>query len=173
MCVYERIENAFEQAPVKKAADSVGGEAERTVIEGVRLTALRRIETEGGCVLHALKKSETDFRGFGEAYFSTVSRGIIRGWKRHRRMTLNLVVPVGEVRFVVHDDRPESASFGRFQEVRLSPVGQYRRLTVMPGLWMAFQGLSPGESLLLNLADREHDPAEVDRVSLDTIPFPW
>jgi dTDP-4-dehydrorhamnose 3,5-epimerase len=143
------------------------------VIEGVHLTELRRIRTEGGQVLHALKQSEPDFRGFGEAYFSTVERGAVRGWKRHREMTLNLVVPAGAVRFVIHDDRPGSATRGKFQEVRLSPQENYRRLTVTPGLWLAFQGLDAAGNLLLNLADREHDPAEADRAPLEAFPYPW
>ena len=66
------------------------------------VTPLKRIKTEGGDVMHALKKSDHRYNGFGEVYFSWVKQGAIKAWKCHQRMTLNLVVPMGEVRFIFH-----------------------------------------------------------------------
>ena len=64
-------------------------------IEGVILTPLNKICHPKGDVFHGMKKSDVGFVGFGEAYFSTVNYTEIKGWNRHKRMTLNLVVPVG------------------------------------------------------------------------------
>ena len=59
--------------------------------------------------MKALTAEEADFKGLGEAYFSRVNPGCIRGWKRHNEMTVNVVVPSGHVRFVVaHDSEPGS-----------------------------------------------------------------
>ncbi len=69
-------------------------------LEQIQVTQLKRISVIGGDVLHALKCTDTGFQGFGEAYFSMAEAGAVKAWKLHRRMTLNLVVPVGEVRFV-------------------------------------------------------------------------
>jgi dTDP-4-dehydrorhamnose 3,5-epimerase len=135
------------------------------VIEGVMITPLRRIAHPKGDVLHAMRRSAPGFNGFGEAYFSTVLPHEVKGWKRHRRATLNLVVPVGEVRFVVHDDRGHSASRGEFQEVTLGRR-EYARLTVAPGLWVSFGNLSDESALVLNISDEEHDPAEADNAEL-------
>tara|TARA_Y100001954_G_C15282509_1_gene347412 strand:- start:206 stop:478 length:273 start_codon:yes stop_codon:yes gene_type:complete len=88
-------------------------------------------------------------------------------------MTLNLVVITGLVRFVVHDDRPLSTTFGLTAEYRLGLSENYSRLTIAPGLWMAFQGLGKSTSLLLNLADLVHDPSESDRCELDHFSFDW
>jgi dTDP-4-dehydrorhamnose 3,5-epimerase len=128
---------------------------------------LKRIPNEKGDILHAMKRSERGFRGFGEAYFTTVRHGVTKGWKRHRKMTLNLVVPVGAVRFVVHDDRT-----GEFHDFRLSE-DNYGRLNVPPGLWVAFRGLDEGLNLILNIADLEHDPAEAESVELEKIEYEW
>jgi dTDP-4-dehydrorhamnose 3,5-epimerase len=141
-------------------------------MQGVLLTPLRRITHPKGDVLHAVKRSAPGYVGFGEAYFSIVLPGEVKGWKRHRRVTLNLVVPVGCIRFVLHDDRAASPSHGAFEELRLG-TEQYARLTVPPGLWLAFGGLHPGMSLLLNVADEEHDPAEADNLELDAFPYRW
>ena len=143
------------------------------MIEGVLITPLREIETPGGNVFHAMKAGESGYRGFGEAYFSTMQSGKIKPWKRHNRMTLNLVVPIGKIRFVLYDDRANSPSKNSFAEVVLGNPGHYARLTVPPGLWMAFQGATEGTSWLLNVADLPHDPSEADRLSLDEIPYDW
>ncbi len=136
------------------------------------MTPLRRIAHPRGDVLHALKRSAPGFVGFGEAYFSTMLAGEIKGWKRHRRVTLNLVVPVGKIRFVIHDDRATSPTCGRFDDVTLSP-DNYARLTVAPGLWLAFAGAHAERSLLLNVIEEEHDPAEADNRELAAFAFPW
>ena len=64
----------------------------------ILVTPLQQIEAEGGDVLHAMKQKDAGYDGFGEAYFSWVSAGAIKAWKRHTQMTMNVVVPVGQVR---------------------------------------------------------------------------
>lgn len=139
---------------------------------GVTVTPLRQIETAGGAVYHGLRAGDDGFAGFGEAYFSTVDRGAVKGWKRHRRMVMNLIVPVGGVRFVVHD---EQAGPPRDYAVHdLSPrPGAYARLTVGAGLWLAFTGLEEGVNMILNLASIVHDPGEADRREVDPSAWRW
>ena len=50
-------------------------------IEGCLLTPLKIIPGDSGEVMHALKQPEESFQGFGEAYFSTVEHGSVKGWK--------------------------------------------------------------------------------------------
>ena len=142
------------------------------MIEGVILTPLSIIDTKGGDVLHAMKASDVGFYGFGESYFSTVESKAIKGWKLHREMVLNLVVPVGSVRFVVFDERENSKTMGQFSEIMLSR-DNYGRLTIPPKLWVGFQGLDEQESLLLNIASISHDPDEVERRALKEIDYSW
>ena len=140
------------------------------MIKDVLITKLDVIDTPGGNVMHAMKESNVGYSGFGEAYFSQVDRGTIKAWKRHKKMTLNLVVPVGEIRFVLFDDREVSNT--QFQEVIISR-DNYCRLTVPPMIWMGFQGLLYDESTLLNIADIEHNPNEFDRINIEDIEFNW
>ena len=141
-------------------------------MEGVLLTPLKQIYHPKGDIFHGMKKSDPGFTDFGEAYFSTVYPGEVKPWKKHLRMTLNLVVPVGKIRFVMHDDRPDSSSKGQTFSVEIGS-DNYQRLTVSPGIWMAFEGLNDGLNLLLNMADMEHDPEEVERAELDRIQYPF
>ncbi|MCK5608101.1 dTDP-4-dehydrorhamnose 3,5-epimerase family protein [Candidatus Pacearchaeota archaeon] len=133
------------------------------MIEGVILTQLKIIIGDSGDVLHAIKRTESSFCGFGEAYFSTIQKGAVKAWKRHHEMTLNMVVPCGEVKFVLYDERSESSTFGEIFVVTLSRHN-YQRLTVPPMIWVGFKGMENGLNLLLNVSDIPHDPDEIDRI---------
>lgn len=141
-------------------------------IDGVFLTSLKIIPNPKGNVFHALKQSDIGYNGFGEAYFSTVNYGEIKGWKKHAKMTLNLIVPAGEIKFVLYDDRPGSTTKGNYFEESLS-LKNYKRLTVPPGIWMGFQGMDKELNLLLNIANIKHDQIESEKIDLDNIPFNW
>ena len=141
-------------------------------IEDLILTPLNKISHPKGDVYHAMKKSDNGYVGFGESYFSTIKSGEIKGWNKHKIMTLNLVVPVGEVIFIICDDREKSVIKGKFCKVMLSSYN-YQRLTVPPGLWLAFMGKSKGTNLILNIANMEHDPEEIERLNLDQINYNW
>ena len=73
------------------------------ILDGVTLTPLKKIGHPKGDIFHAMKASDEGFSGFGEAYFSTINKFEIKGWKKHTKMILNLVVPIGEIKFVVYD----------------------------------------------------------------------
>jgi dTDP-4-dehydrorhamnose 3,5-epimerase len=143
-------------------------------IDGLLLTPLRQIPDERGRVLHMLRATDPHFSGFGEIYFSVVNRGAVKAWKRHRRMTLNLACPQGEVRLVIYDDRAESPSRGALQEVTLGPRN-YQLATIPPLLWTGFQGLAEEPSIVANCASIPHDPTESDRLDPrdDSIPYRW
>ena len=135
---------------------------ENNLIEGVLLTPLKQIAHPKGDVFHAMKCVDPGFEGFGEAYFSSIINGLVKAWKRHSRMTLNLVCMLGKIHFVLYDGRDGSSTYGNFMEATLSPDKPelYRRITIPPGVWMAFVGIGEGKSMLLNVADIPHDPTE-------------
>ena len=130
------------------------------------------IESDSGSVMHFIKKSDSGFVDFKEVYFSTVNKGSIKAWKLHKRMTLNLVVPVGRVLFQIFDGRKDSKDFNKLQTIVLSQQ-PYFRLTVPPMFWFGFKGLADGVNLISNQADLEHDPDEVVRRPLDAFEVDW
>lgn len=139
-------------------------------IEGVIITPLKIIPGDKGDVLHAMKRTEASFSRFGEVYFSTVNKGQVKAWKRHRKMTLNLVVPCGEIKFVLYDERNKSCSYGNIFEVVLSR-NNYQRLTVPPLIWSGFMGIGNGLNMLLNIANIPHNSREIDQLSIDDAHF--
>ncbi len=141
-------------------------------IDGIKLTPLKKIYQPKGNIFYCIKKSDLGFKSFGEAYFSTVEYNAVKAWKKHTKMTLNLIVPIGEIQFVIYDDRESSKSKDSFFETKLS-INNYMRLTISPNLWFGFKGLGKDLNLLLNLADIEHDPKEIIRLELDKINYNW
>lgn len=135
---------------------------------GITLSPLDMIETDGGAVMHALKATDPSYVAFGEAYFSRVRPGAVKAWKRHTRMTMNLVVPVGHIRFVF-----AASETGPFLSHDLGPDVGYARLTVAPGIWFGFQGRSQGDSMLFNLASIVHDRSEAEIRGLDHFQYDW
>ena len=122
------------------------------------ITPLKQIHVEGGNVLHALKNTDNGYNGFGEAYFSWIEHGSIKAWKRHMRMTMNLIVPVGNVQFVFITEE------GNLLVREIIGENNYVRITVPPGIWFGFKGEFAPKSLVLNLASITHDPDEVERL---------
>lgn len=146
---------------------------ERITIEGVLLNLLKRIHHPKGDVFHGMKKTDPGFSGFGEAYFSTINYEDTKPWKKHLKMTLNLVVPIGEIRFVIFDDREGSSTKNNFFDVVLGE-NNYQRITIPPRVWVAFSGVGEKYNLLLNLANLEHDPTEIVRKeNLFDIAYQW
>ena len=139
-------------------------------LAGILVTPLRKIETKGGDVLHAMKQSDAGYAGFGEAYFSWIAAGEVKAWKRHTRMSMNLVVPVGHVRFVF--SCLNEAGIYQFRVEDLG-IDRYARLTVPPGIWFGFQGLLTPQNLVLNIANIPNDPHEVERLAVSDLKYSW
>ena len=135
-------------------------------MDGVILTPLKQIYNPKGDIFHAMKKSDEGFSGFGEAYFSTIKQDDIKGWKIHNKMTLNLVTPVGEIEFVIYDEHIQ-----KFYTINLSQRN-YQRLTIEPGLWVAFRGIEKN-NILLNISNIEHDKDEMVNIGLNEIIYEW
>tara|TARA_B100001248_G_C27323860_1_gene428096 strand:+ start:300 stop:725 length:426 start_codon:yes stop_codon:yes gene_type:complete len=126
---------------------------------------LKKFFLEEGDVFHALKASEDEFHGFKEAYFSTIKSNKIKAWKRHLRMTMNLIIPLGKVEFNFYDSNKNL--------LKTTIVGEenYCRITVPPKIWFGFKGLSSHTSYILNISDVPHDPSEVERAPLSFLDF--
>jgi len=143
------------------------------MIHDVRKIPLRRIPDERGTVHHMLRSDDPHFLGFGEIYFTTVYRGAIKGWHRHREMTLNYAVPHGRIKLVLFDDRADSETQGEIEEHFLGP-DDYSLVQIPPGVWNGFKGLTDS-AIVANCCTHAHDPSRSDRMDpLDShIPYDW
>lgn len=138
-----------------------------SILNQIKLNYQVQISVDGGDIWHALKSTDDSFSGFGEAYFSWIKPGAIKAWKRHLQMKMNLIVPIGMINFVFFDSTTNT-----YRQECIG-ISSYARLTVPPGIWFGFQGISENSSLLLNIANIPHDPYEIERKTLNEIQFNW
>jgi dTDP-4-dehydrorhamnose 3,5-epimerase len=117
------------------------------------VTDLKIIPHEKGDVYHGLRVSDIEDFDFGELYFTSVHKGVVKGWKKHQKMVLNLIVVKGTVRFYLKHKWEDA-----FKAIDLG-VCRYARLEVLPEMWVAFKGLD-NDNLIANCASIEHDPGE-------------
>lgn len=124
-----------------------------------KVTKKKIISVDNGNVRHGLKSTDESFESFGELYFTEIKKNSVKGWKRHTKMTLNLLPVVGEIELYLKsnfDDYPEKVYFS---------FDDYKLVTIEPNVWVAFKGLAD-VNLMANLASIEHDPNEAE-----TIPY--
>ena len=126
----------------------------------IKVNSAKIIKVNFGNVLKIIDNTSIGYSKFGEAYFSFINYNKIKGWKRHSKMKMNLVVPFGKVQFVFYNHISR-----KFKKVTIGETN-YKRITVEPGIWFAFKGIGEPFSLLNNIADIHHDAKEVERISL-------
>lgn len=144
------------------------------MIDGVRITPLRQIFDERGKVMHMMSIKSEVFSEFGEIYFSSTHPGVVKAWHLHKEMTLNYAVIIGEIKFVLFDDRPNSPTRGVVQELFVSPEN-YCLVTVPPMIWNGFKSVGTQTAIVANCSTLPHDPDEIIRKLPDdsSIPYEW
>ncbi|HLG68810.1 MAG TPA: dTDP-4-dehydrorhamnose 3,5-epimerase family protein [Chloroflexota bacterium] len=144
------------------------------MIAGVQVVPLRRIPDERGTILHMLKRTDAHFREFGEIYFTTVYKDVVKGWHKHREMTLNYACIQGRIKLALFDERTDSGTAGECQEVFLGP-DDYSLVVIPPGIWTGFKGMSDPYAIVANCCTHPHDPSLSTRLDPfnNHIPYDW
>ena len=144
------------------------------MIEDVVITKRKQIVDERGKIMHMLRNDENIFKSFGEIYFSCIFPEKIKAWHLHKKMTLNYVVVTGKIKLVLYDDRKNSNSYGKIQEIILSNEN-YCLITVPPLIWNGFKSLDNKTSIIANCSDIPHEHDEILRMDYDDkhIPYSW
>jgi dTDP-4-dehydrorhamnose 3,5-epimerase len=143
-------------------------------IHDVRVVPLRRIPDERGTIFHMLRADDPHFVAFGEIYFTSVYDGVVKGWHRHREMTLNYACIHGRVKLVLYDDREQSPTRRALMELFLGP-DHHALVVIPPGIWTGLKGMSSPFALVANCATHPHDPALTTRLDPfdNDIPYDW
>jgi dTDP-4-dehydrorhamnose 3,5-epimerase len=144
------------------------------LIAGVKVIPLRRLADERGTIFHMLRSTDAHFESFGEIYFSTVYQGAIKGWHRHREMTLNYACIAGRIKLVLFDEREGSPSHGSVMEIFLGP-DSYHLVSIPPEVWNGFKGMSAPDAMVANCCSHAHDPSRSSRLDpfVNHIPYDW
>ena len=139
----------------------------KKLLDKIKITPLKIVKLSSGNIMHILKKNELKNWTFGEAYFSKIKFNKVKAWKYHLKMTLNLAVPLGKVKFVFYSQQENL-----FKVIKIGEK-QYSRLTIPPKVWFGFKGISKAESIIISLTNIRHDPKEILRRDKKKIKFSW
>ena len=142
------------------------------MIEGVKITSLKRIDDKRGSVLTMLRSDFSVFKSFGEIYFSKIYHNAIKAWHFHKLMTLNYVTVHGSIKLVLYDDREGSSTKGKVQEIMLSNKNPYL-VSIPPKIWNGFCSANNEDAILANCSDIPHDKDEIVRLPFDDPKFPY
>ena len=132
------------------------------MIHDVKITSLKILSDSRGSVMHMLRNDSKIFKSFGEIYFSTIHKDSIKAWHLHKEATLNYACIKGSVKLVLFDERSESPTKGKYQEISLSPKN-YFLVTIPPNIWNGFKGLYEPESIIANCLSLPHNEKEMVR----------
>jgi dTDP-4-dehydrorhamnose 3,5-epimerase len=144
------------------------------MIDGIIVTPLRQIHDERGKVMHMLRETDSHFERFGEVYFSWIYPNVLKAWHKHNAMIMNYAVPVGAIKVVLCDDRPDSNTYKQIDEYYMNPENYYL-LTIPNGIWYGFKSVNDQPAMIANCSTIAHDPAEIARISHDDprIAYSW
>ena len=132
------------------------------MIEGVKIIPKKQIIDERGKIMHMVRNDDENFTKFGEIYFSYSHPNTVKAWHLHKRMTVNYVCVIGKIKLVLFDDRPESPTKGKLQEVFLT-TENYSLVSVPPNIWNGFTSIENKFSIIANCSDIPHDSEEMLR----------
>lgn len=143
------------------------------MIKNVLITPLRIIPDERGSIMHMIKNIDGKFQ-FGEIYFSTSYPSVIKGWHEHTLQTQNYAVIKGMIKLVLYDNRKNSDTYGKIQEIFLGEKN-YQLVTIPPGVINGYKNIGLTDAIIANCSDMVHDPNEMKRIDPfnNFIPYDW
>ncbi len=121
-------------------------------------------DNKAGNIIKFIDIKSKFFDKFGEIYFSEVNYKMIKGWKLHKQMQMNICVPAGEVKFVLFCNE-------KFNEIIMNKKSYI--LTIYPNTWFAFQGMSKNLNLVTNFSNIVHTDEESITKSLSQFNYEW
>ncbi|QPJ64092.1 MAG: dTDP-4-dehydrorhamnose 3,5-epimerase [Candidatus Nitrohelix vancouverensis] len=139
-------------------------------LHGGAVEPLKIIEDDRGAVLHMLRQDSDQFTKFGEIYFSEVNPGVVKAWKRHRKMTQLFAAPRGTLHLALYDARENSPTYKELREYELGRPDHYQLIKIPPGVWYGFENTGQEKALIANCADMPHDPQESETLPLESGP---
>lgn len=132
----------------------------------IKKIALIKKKSKNGDVIKLINKKSKYYHGFGEVYFSEIKYKKIKGWKKHTKMTMNLKVILGTVKFAFLKSNNKN-----FKTIILNDK-DLSILTIPKNTIFGFQGIKK-KNLIMNFANILHTPAECLNIPLGDFNYDW
>jgi dTDP-4-dehydrorhamnose 3,5-epimerase len=146
------------------------------MIEGVKITPLKRHVDDRGYVMEILRCDDPEFVQFGQTYVSACYPGVVKAWHAHRLQTDNFCVVRGNAKIGLYDDRPDSRTRGETMSIVIGDLNPVR-VQIPPLVWHGQMCVGTETSILVNVPTEPYNAAEPDELRRDAfdpeIRFRW
>ncbi|MBI3097379.1 MAG: dTDP-4-dehydrorhamnose 3,5-epimerase family protein [Planctomycetes bacterium] len=146
------------------------------MIDGVKVKPLKMICDERGRLTEVLRRDEPFFRRFGQVYMTTAYPGVVKGWHYHKVQWDNFCCVSGMMKLVLWDGRKGSKTRSEVNEFFLGTHNMIV-VTIPPLVYHGFKGISPEESIVINIPTEPYHHAAPDEFRLPAhtkkIPYRW
>jgi dTDP-4-dehydrorhamnose 3,5-epimerase len=146
------------------------------MIEGVTTKQLVKHSDDRGFFMELLREDDAMYGKFGQLSLSVSYPGVIKAFHYHKRQDDIWFFPSGNAQVVLHDMRPESATFGRTDTYYMgehAPVV----LFIPRGVAHGYRVLGAQPATIVYVTNQAYDPADPDeyRIAYDdpAIGFDW
>ena len=146
------------------------------MIEGVKIKKLKVIPDERGRLMEILRNDDDFFEKFGQVYMTSTYPDVVKAWHFHEVQTDNIACVQGMIKLVLYDPREDSSTY---QELSEYFIGFQNPLIVQipPGVYHGWMGVSPEESIIINIPTEAYDYESPDEHRIDPhdndIPYEW
>ncbi len=144
-------------------------------IEGVEIKRLVTHRDARGFFREIIRVTDDFFgEGFGQWSHSRMFAGVAKAWHIHWKQVDWWYVPIGNVKAVLCDLRPDSPTYKVIQEVYMGDNYDPIVLKIPPGVAHGVKVLS-GEAHLFYITSRVYDPEDEGRIPHDDpdIGYDW
>lgn len=144
-------------------------------IEGVVAKKLVTNADERGFFRELIRVTDPFFEeGFAQLSHSLMHPGVTKAWHIHRTQVDWWYVPLGVLKVVLYDTRPESPTKGVMQELFMGGEHGYSVLKIPPGVAHGCKAIG-GSAHLIYVTSNVYNPEEEGRIRHDDpeIGYDW
>ncbi len=145
------------------------------MIEGVIIKELVTHGDERGFFREIVRSTDDFFtEGFGQWSHSMMFPGVAKAWHIHHKQVDWWYVPIGALKVVLHDARPDSPTYRQTMELFLGENVPAKVLRIPPGVAHGCKCIS-GPAHLFYVTSRVYDPEDEGRIPYDdpAIGYDW
>jgi len=146
------------------------------LIEGVIIKKLNPILDERGYLQECFRSDWESFKKFGQAYITVAFPNVVKAWHSHKIQTDNMVCIVGNAKLVLCDDRKDSSTYKKVNEIFFGEKNPIL-ISIPPNIWHGFKAIGGNRIMVLNVPTEVYNYSNPDeyRVPYDDekIDYDW
>ena len=146
------------------------------LIDGVIIKELKPILDERGYLQECFRSDWPQFKKFGQSYITVAFPNVVKAWHCHKNQTDNIVCISGNAKLVLFDDREESSTYKKIDEIFFGEKNPLL-ITIPPNIWHGFKAMGGEKIIVINNPTELYNYSEPDEYRLpydtDDIEYDW